>query len=226
MTQETQYQEVAAGTESAEAFGVRYENLSAVQAAKINSIRDYVLHDLEDDKARRSSGVKVNSFFGTGYKLDESGIAASDTNKISAAKLKIEKVAAKADNLVRKVRLATLNASPQNNPNIGPEASVDLGNDIIINLAKGMGVNFADLVGNTKPDFSGVIRSVLEAKSANDHDAAVEEALDDAGEGDEVEVTTTTNISLNQIPLSVLAGEGDPVKIWLHRQKLRRSLGL
>lgn len=218
MTQATQYQEIDAGTDSAEAFGVRYENLSAVQAAKINSIRDYVLHDLEDDKARRSSGVRVNSFFGPGYKLDENGIAASDTNKISTAKLKIEKVAAKADNLVRKVRLATLNASPKNDP--------DFNKSIFNNLAGGMGVNFADLFGCAKPDFSGLVRSVLEAKSANDHDAAVAEALDDADEGDEVEVTKTTNLSLNRIPLSVLAGEGDPFKIWLHRQKFRREQGL
>lgn len=218
MTRATQYQEIAAGTDSAEAFGVRYENLSAVQAAKINSIRDYVLHDLEDDKARRSSGVKVNSFFGPGYKLDESGIAASDTNKISAAKLKIEKVAAKADNLVRKVRLATLSASPQNGS--------DFDKAIFNNLASSMGVNFADLVGYTKPDFSGVIRSILEANSSKDHDAAVEEAFDDAGEDDEVEVTTTTNISLNDIPFRVLAGEGDPFKIWQVMQKNRRSLGL
>lgn len=211
MTQATKYQEIDAGTDSAEAFGVRYENLSAVQAAKINSIRDYVLHDLEDDKARRSSGVRVNSFFGPGYKLDENGIAASDTSKISAAKLKIEKVAAKADNLVRKVRLATLSASPNNDP--------DSNKSVFNNLAGGMGVNFADLVGYTKPDFSGVIRSVLEANSSKDPDDAVSEALDDADEGDEVEVTTTTNVSLNRIPLSVLAGEGDPFKIWNHRRK-------
>lgn len=107
-------------TASAEAFGVRYENLTAVQAAKIDLIRAKAVlktdpDNLRAEAQRRASTTAVLSFENkiTGSRLShpETTIRPSNVDDkievekqaiIAAAKLKIEKIASQAPNLVRK----------------------------------------------------------------------------------------------------------------------------
>ncbi|WP_147278901.1 hypothetical protein [Paracoccus versutus] len=111
-TEITTYVAIEAGTDTAEAFGVRYSGLSAVQAAKIEAIRTKAVARVRDMRSRvRTADEKPSEdsgrpfgLFGLmsgGCRFDPEEFELDSAALIAGAKLDIEKVAAKADNLVR-----------------------------------------------------------------------------------------------------------------------------